>query len=199
MESIHIIFQFTYALTHRDYYDKGARLTVELFTDRVEITNPGGLVSAISQEEFGFKSLSRNPLIFGLFERMDMVEQIGSGINRMRNAMKSADLSEPVFKTEGMFTVVITRPIVKSGVKSGVKSWEESKAHIENKYGNVLNKTEWAILELMYANNKIAIPELSKRISLGTTAIENNIKKLKAKDVLERVGSAKGGYWKIKK
>lgn len=44
------------ALAHRDYYDKGARITVELFDDRVEITNPGNLVSAISFEDFGFKS-----------------------------------------------------------------------------------------------------------------------------------------------
>lgn len=55
------------ALFHRDYYDKGAKITIELFDDRVEITNPGGLTSAISPAEFGTKSHSRNPLIFGLF------------------------------------------------------------------------------------------------------------------------------------
>jgi ATP-dependent DNA helicase RecG len=53
---------------------------VALFSDRVEISNPKGLVSVISRNEFGRRSLSRNPLIFGLFERMRMVEQIGSGI-----------------------------------------------------------------------------------------------------------------------
>lgn len=85
------------ALSHRDYYDKGARITIELFADRVEITNPGGLVSVISEEEFGFKSYSRNPLIFGLFDRIDMVEQIGSGVNRMRDIMNSNKLKLPVF------------------------------------------------------------------------------------------------------
>ena len=35
------------SLAHRDYYDKGGRITIELFDDRVEISNPGGLVSAI--------------------------------------------------------------------------------------------------------------------------------------------------------
>ncbi len=72
------------ALAHRDYYDKGARIMIEVFTNRVEVSNPGGLVSAISFEEFGSKSLSRNPLVFGLFERMNMVEQIGSGIGRIK-------------------------------------------------------------------------------------------------------------------
>jgi len=58
------------ALSHRDYYDKGAKIAVELFKDRVEVRNPGGLTSAISPTEFGTKSHSRNPLIFGLFVRM---------------------------------------------------------------------------------------------------------------------------------
>jgi ATP-dependent DNA helicase RecG len=58
------------SLSHRDYYEKGAVTTIELFYNRIEISNPGGLISAISKEEFGKKSLSRNPLIFGLFARM---------------------------------------------------------------------------------------------------------------------------------
>ena len=108
------------ALSHRDYYDKGARTTIELFADRVEITNPGGLVSAISPHEFGTKSHSRNPLLFGLFERLDMVEQIGSGITRIKNLMLEQKLPLPEFKTEGMFTVVFQRS--ESWVKTGVET-----------------------------------------------------------------------------
>ena len=55
------------SLSHRDYYDKGAVNAIELYDDRVEISNPGGLVSAIPESEFGKRSHSRNPLIFGLF------------------------------------------------------------------------------------------------------------------------------------
>ncbi|MGB5988315.1 MAG: ATP-binding protein [Marinifilaceae bacterium] len=195
------------ALTHRDYYDKGARLTVELFTDRVEITNPGGLVSAISKKEFGFKSHSRNPLIFGLFERMHMVEQIGSGINRMRRAMEVADLNMPIFKTEGMFTVVLKRPITKSSEKGSEKSsekgseknWELKKSFLLKELAYVLNETEWEILKLIFDNNRITISELAKERLISTRSIEKNIKKLKEKDILERVGADKGGFWKIKK
>ena len=97
-------------MSHRDYYDKGARITIELFSDRVEITNPGGLVSVISAKEFGTKSHSRNPLVFGLFERIDMVEQIGSGISRIREEIQKRGLPNPEFNTEGMFSVIFTRP-----------------------------------------------------------------------------------------
>ncbi len=40
------------SLAHRDYYDKGAVTTIELFDNRVEITNTEGLVSAIHSSDF---------------------------------------------------------------------------------------------------------------------------------------------------
>ena len=60
----------------------------------MEITNPGGLVSAIPESEFGKISHSRNPLIFGLFARMHVVEQVGSGVGRIKDLMKQADLPD---------------------------------------------------------------------------------------------------------
>jgi hypothetical protein len=101
----------TNALCHRDYYDKGAKITIEVFKDRVEISNPGGLTSAISPSDFGTRSHSRNPLIFGLFVRIRMVEQVGSGIGRIKDQMKEAKLPQPEFKTDGMFTVVLHRTV----------------------------------------------------------------------------------------
>lgn len=78
-----------------------------------------------------------------------------------------------------------------------MKTWQEYKEDIECNVEGHLNKTELAILELIYKNNIITISELSKKTYLGTTAIENNIKKLKGKDLLKRVGAAKGGSWEV--
>ena len=39
------------ALSHRNYYDRGASITVELYDDRLEIVIAGGLVSTIPKEE----------------------------------------------------------------------------------------------------------------------------------------------------
>ena len=72
------------------------------------------LTSAISPSEFGTKSHSRNPLIFGLFVRIKLVEQVGSGIGRMKDVLKKAKLPTPEFKMDGMFTVVFNRVKEKS-------------------------------------------------------------------------------------
>ncbi len=96
------------ALSHRDYYERGATITVEVFDDRVEVSNPGGLLSLVAND-FGHKSMTRNPFIFELFTRMHLVEKIASGIPRMREAMEEAGLPQPEFHTEGIFTVVFKR------------------------------------------------------------------------------------------
>jgi ATP-dependent DNA helicase RecG len=171
------------ALAHRDYYDKGARITIEVFNDRVEISNPGGLISGIPKNEFGKRSLSRNPLIFGLFERIRMVEQVGSGIGRMRDLMIEADLTEPEFNTEGMFTVTVRRPF---DFNKWVDKW------VDNLTDNRVN-----IIKAIHENSKVSKRELEDKVGLSATAIDNNLDVLKDLGLIERVGSAKGGHWQI--
>lgn len=170
------------SLAHRDYYDKGGRITIELFNDRVEITNPGGLVSSITKNEFGKKSSSRNPLIFGLFERMRLVEQIGSGISRMRDLMEEEGLTPPEFNTDGMFTVIFRRPF-------DFEMWV-------NKWVNNLSEKQIVILTAIHNNNKIKKATLQQLVDFSATALDNTIDNLKKEGVLEREGT-KGGVWII--
>ena len=166
------------ALSHRDYYDKGAKIAVELFKDRVEISNPGGLTSAISLVDFGTKSHSRNPLIFGLFVRIHMVEQVGSGIGRIRDLMKAAKLPDPVFKTEGMFSVVLHRTAEETVEKT-------------------VEKTVELILTEMTNNPKVTIRELSEITGLTRRGVEYKIKMLKKDGSIKRIGADRGGRWKV--
>ena len=171
------------SLAHRDYYDKGARITIEVFDDRVEISNPGGLVSAVPKSEFGKRSASRNPLIFGLFERMRLVEQIGSGITRIRDVMNDEGLTPPEFNIDGMFTVTLRRPF---DFEKWVEKWVEK-----------LTDNRVKILREIHNNHKVTKKELEQVVGISASAIDNNIDVLKNLGLLSRVGSDKGGYWKI--
>jgi len=172
------------ALAHRDYYERGARITIEIFENRIEISNPGGLVNSIPKNQFGKRSLSRNPLIFGLFQRLNLVEQIGSGINRIKNAMVEASLEEPLFNLDGMFSVTLFRPI----------SFEKL---METYWSPFLNNSQYQILWEIYRNNKITKSQLIPILGIGKTAIDKNIEKLKELGILERIGSDRSGSWKI--
>lgn len=171
------------SLAHRDYYDKGSRITIEVFDDRVEISNPGGLVSAVPRSEFGKRSASRNPLIFGLFERMRLVEQIGSGITRIRDVMNDEGLTPPEFNIDGMFTVTLRRPF---DFEKWVEKWVEK-----------LTDNRVKILREVHNNHKVTKKELEQLVGISASAIDNNIDVLKDLGLLSREGSDKGGYWKI--
>ena len=67
------------------------------------------------------------------------------------------------------------------------------------KWGDNFSRSEVKILDAIAANPHITINELSDQVGIGTTAVENNLKKLKNKGAITRVGSARGGMWKIKK
>lgn len=187
------------AISHRDYYDKGAFTTIEVFTDRVEISNPGGLTSAIKPADFGQKSHSRNPLIFGLLVRIQMVEQVGSGIGRIKELMKSANLPEPEFRTEGMFSIILKR-IKSSGKSSGKSSrklWTEIKEKLIEKTPTKLGASALKILEMVHQSQEITIPEMAKKLQITERATEKNIRKLKDQKLLERKDGERGGYWKL--
>ena len=68
-----------------------------------------------------------------------------------------------------------------------------------DKLGNKLGDNQIKILELIIKDSNISLSKLSKSIGISQTAIENNIKKLKQKGILKRVGSAKGGHWEVVK
>ncbi len=171
------------ALSHRDYYAEGAIIHVEIFDNRLEITNPGGLVPQIKENEFGKKSFSRNSLIFGLFQRMDLVEKIGTGIPRMNKAMKTAGLFEPEYSTKGFFTVKLFRPIRFSKWLSNLEI--------------TISRNQKNILSAMDENPKITYIEIRKKIGISETATENNIKKLKELNLIYRIGEKTTGSWQI--
>ena len=97
------------AVAHRDYFEKGATVMVEIFNNRVEISNPGGLPKGLKPEDFGKRTLARNPLIASLLLRAKYIEKLGTGIYRMRQAMIKAELPEPVFSFDGFFTITFNR------------------------------------------------------------------------------------------
>jgi ATP-dependent DNA helicase RecG len=81
------------AVAHRDYFQRGANVMVEVYDDRIEISNPGGLPKGLSPEEFGKRSVLRNPKIAGMLHRADYIEKMGTGVRKMQRLMSEAGLA----------------------------------------------------------------------------------------------------------
>lgn len=168
------------ALSHRDYYEQGATTCIEMYDDRVEISNPGGLLPLVAKD-FGHRSLTRNPLIFSLFTRMHLVEHIGSGIMRMQKDMLDAQLPAPKFSTEGFFTVAFRRR-------------ETVEVSTFKKFPEALTALQEQILSLISQNPPITASELIAATGMKKTAIYSNIRKLKDAKILSQDSD---GVWHI--
>ncbi|MCD4780961.1 MAG: putative DNA binding domain-containing protein [Candidatus Omnitrophica bacterium] len=98
------------AVAHRDYFEKGANVMVEMFDDRIEITSYGGLVKSLKPEDFGKKSVLRNPNIANLLQRAGYIEKMGTGINKIKRLVAEAGLPPVEFEFDTFFTVIFHRP-----------------------------------------------------------------------------------------
>ena len=174
----------TNAICHRDYFDTAANIMVELYDDRLEITNPGGLLPVVAKN-FGHMSKSRNPKVFELFTRMDLVEKVGSGISRMVDLMAEAGLPAPEYRTEGFFTTVLYKDIntVKKTGKKTVKETEK--------------KTPELILEIIKGNPRVTVSEIAEQCGLSYNGTYYHIEKMRKKGILTHKGGDKGGEWII--
>ena len=174
------------AVSHRDYLQTGSHTTVEIFDDRMEISSPGGLPKGLTEKEFGKKAVRRNQIIASILQRANLVENMGTGINKIRRLLKESGCSEPEFEFGSFFTIIFKRDISGKFVASGEESSEESSEETADK-----------IMGLMSENSHITISELAKRLEITTRAIEKQIAGLKKKGQLKRIGPTKGGYWEV--
>ena len=65
------------------------------------------------------------------------------------------------------------------------------------KGGEKLTENQEKIVELIKEDKKISIVEISAKIGITENNVENNLKKLKEKELIRRVGPAKGGSWEL--
>ncbi len=176
------------ATTHRNFLDR-ACVQVAVYDDRVEVTSPGMLYGGLTIEQIKEGgSKIRNRCIAEVFSRMKIIESWGTGIKRMFSSCKEYGIREPELLEIGdIFRVNLYRPSYSEVHQSSPKSSPKN-----------LNCTQRKIVEMIMDNSKITQTALAETLGITTRAVKKSIKELSEEGILERVGSARGGYWQVK-
>ena len=165
---------------------------VEIYDDRVSIVSPGGVPKGITRENFGKRSIARNPIIADLLRRTHYIEKAGTGIGRMRELMQEAGLKEPKFQYDEFFEASFLRP---SYYDKNYGTYDLSKK--DNKISK-LNNTQIQMINLIRDNPCITQKEMAEKIGMALPTIRKNIQILKNKEIITREGATKKGMWIIK-
>jgi ATP-dependent DNA helicase RecG len=89
------------AVAHRDYAAP-SQVFVRLFSDRLEIESPGGLLPGATLQELlaGGQSRPRNPVIAGALRRMGLMAEAGRGLALIREEMARLGSPPPEFAAD---------------------------------------------------------------------------------------------------
>lgn len=93
------------ALIHQDLSVRGASVMVEIYSNRLEISNPGEPVVRVERFIDGYQS--RNERLASLMRRMGICEEKGSGIDRVVHTAEVFQLPAPDFRARDSRTVAI--------------------------------------------------------------------------------------------
>jgi ATP-dependent DNA helicase RecG len=106
------------AIVHRDYGRVGEAVRVFMYSDRVEVRSPGGLMPGITIDDLlnlRVTSIPRNPILAGFLRDIPgYMERIGSGIRFMMSEMRALGLPDPEFIEHQDFTVTFRNGIPES-------------------------------------------------------------------------------------
>jgi predicted HTH transcriptional regulator len=93
------------ALIHQDFAMTGASVMVEVYVNRVEISNPGEPLVPVDRFIDGYQS--RNERVADLMRRMHICEEKSSGIDRLVQAAEAFQLPAPAFRVGLRRTIVV--------------------------------------------------------------------------------------------
>jgi len=93
------------ALIHQDFTESGTSVVVEIYDDRMEISNPGK--PFISPDRFIDEYQSRNERLADLMRRLGICEEKGSGVDKVIQAAEAFQLPAPDFRVGEKRTSVV--------------------------------------------------------------------------------------------
>lgn len=107
------------ALMHTNYEMRSSRFFVAIYSDRLEIQNPGNLPPGMTFEDFKIGvSKVRNPMIARIFREKEDLEAWGSGYQRICDICAEGGYPLPVFVEAGPVIRVTFYPIESSQEKA---------------------------------------------------------------------------------
>lgn len=179
------------AVCHRNYFLKN-NVFVNVFDDRIEVVSPGGIPFGLTLKEVMNKSFPRNKLLLKLFKRVNEVERLGSGLNKMKKLMKEHGLKEPVFE-EGKASFQVTF----YGPKEKILDLIKDSRVIDLRELGLNERQIKALNYLSQKMNRINSSQFCKMFNVTKATATFDLNELIEKGFVKREGKSKKARYKL--
>lgn len=164
------------SVIHRDYMITETYTQVNVFSNRIEISNPGNLPPGVTVANIKDSQFSRNEILAEILKDMDYLEEYGRGIDIVFSRMSEMGLLGPIFKNmSNSFKVILL----------GEKFKE-------------LNERQISIWNLIQEKKVIKSKELRETSSFSRATIANDLATLLSIGLIDQKGSGRDTYYKTK-
>lgn len=173
-------------------YDMPVHHEIDVFSNRITITNPGDFANEFSPTDYAEKDLHsylRNERIANVLYLCKNVESFESGIKRMYSSCTEAGVAISYENTDLSFTLEFSRED---------RNKETSDGTLNGTLTEIISEMEDKVLTLLREHGHLTSMELVEITGKSRRTISRTTTSLQGKGLIERVGSKKSGYWRAK-
>jgi ATP-dependent DNA helicase RecG len=172
------------AVVHRSYSIGGDHIRVEIFDDRIEVTSPGRFPGVTRVDDMrAAPRFAHNPRIARVCADLRFGRELGEGIKRMYDEMRSAGLVDPAYRqTPASVSLILTSSALDASTAE----------HLPPGSIDVLNRIR--------AEGGISTGDLAAALELSKPAILVRLRALQDAGLIDWVGTSKKdprAYWKL--
>lgn len=176
-------------------------IQIRIYKDKIRLWNDGALPKEVPVEDLYKEHVSKpcNPNLANVFFKCGMIESWARGFSKITRYCEEENAKLPVIDLS--LGGVTARCFASDKYLALMNEHQEK----ENVPLNVLlnvplterQKTTQKILDIIKTNPYVTRTELSDLTGISPDGIKWQLKQLKDKKVITRVGADKGGYWEI--
>lgn len=183
------------AVAHRDYSISGDGIRLFIFSNRMEITSPGGLPGPVTIANIKDERFSRNPAIVQVLADMGYIERLGYGVDRVIELMQQHDLDAPSFEERsGSFQVQLYNQAREQPEPTSYTDTSLTSIYPDIK----LNPRQEAALAFLHkpGNSRITNSDLQALCpDVHPETIRRDLADLVTKHILSKLGQKRGSYY----
>ncbi|MBI4706194.1 MAG: putative DNA binding domain-containing protein [Deltaproteobacteria bacterium] len=191
------------AVAHTDYAARGSQIMVAVFSDRIEIQNPGQLPFGMTVDDIkAGVSHIRNRVIARVLRELGYMETWGTGYKRMREDCEAGGYPLPEWVELGRVTRTVFRPHpqvtateavgANVGVNVGVNVGEATGVPAD------LNERQRWFINGLARGAKLNAVDLAHQFQKAMRTAQRDIATLQQTGRVEFVGAPKTGFYRLR-